>query len=232
MIAGELIASEDVQSSDGQRVRLNVYRAEPGPENARALTLIGQLWYRQSEAADQGGHRDPAFRAFFAGTAAFIAADRVADHECCVLVAEDAATDEVLGLAVYTPGPGEWWLNDVTVSPRNQPDFPAAVQVRGVGSALLAQVAEAADAEPGCNRISLYPLDDAAERFWRARGFHSRNDEPPYHLTCDEVHRLAERNRQAGPDCPDHGDCVGAGNRADHLRAATPRVAGRIYARR
>lgn len=231
MITGTVRARRTLASPDGTTADIAIVAPDPTPANKRALTVIGFLWLDQSEAADEdlGPLSDQAFRAYFASTAAFLAAERLTDNACCVLVAEDEDTGEVVGVAVYTPGEGDWYIDDFTVSPRNQPGFPAGVQLRGIGSALLAVIAEDIDRQPTCTSASLLPLDEAAERFWTARGFHRTDPRDRLRLTCEEVHEIAARNAAAGPDCPDHGDCVSAGSLRQHQVAATPRVAGRVY---
>lgn len=231
MIAGEERARITLASPAGDAADVAIIAAEATPANTRAMTQVGQLWLDQSEAADEGlgPLSDEAYRAYFASTTAYLAADRLAAGTCCVLVAEDAASGEVLGVAVYTPGTGDWYIDDFTVSPRNQPGFPAAVQLRGIGSAMLSVLAGEAAAEPSCTSISLLPLDEAAECFWSARGFHRTDPRDRLRLTCEEVGEIAARSRVAGPDCPDAGDCVTAGDWSDHRRAAPPRVVGRVY---
>lgn len=231
MITGTVRARRTLSSPDGTTANVAIVAPDPTPANAHALTVIGFLWLDQSEAADEdlGPLSDEAFRAYFASTAAFLAANRLTANACCVLVAQDEATDEVLGVAVYTPAEGDWYIDDFTVSPRNQPGFPAGVQLRGIGSAMLGVIAEDIDRQPTCTSASLLPLDDAAERFWTARGFHRTDPQDRLRLTCTEVHQIAARNAAAGPDCPDHGDCVCAGSFRQHQMAATPRVAARVY---
>lgn len=234
MIPGAVVARRTLQSPAGETADVAIIDADATPENMRYMTVVGMLWLDQSEAADEelGPLSDEAYRAYFASTAAFLAADRLATDVCCVLVAQDERTDEVVGVAVYTPGAGDWYIDDFTVSPRNQPAFPARIQLRGVGSFMLGEIAEAADREPTCTSLSLLPLDEAAQRFWTARGFHRARPRDRMRMTCEEVHDVAELNRQAGDDCPDHGDCVSAGDVDEHRRAATPRVAERVYAAR
>ena len=234
MIPGIVRSRRTLQSPAGETADIAIIAADPTPANAALLTRIGLLWLDQSEAADSflGPKSDEAYRAYFASTAAFLAADRTTNNKCCVLVAQDERTDEVVGVAVYTPGPGDWYINDFTVSPRNQPDFPARVQLRGVGSFMLGEIAEDVDRQPTCTSLSLLPLDEAAEAFWTSRGFHRADPRDELRMTCEEVDEIAERNRQAGDDCPDAGHCVSAGNVAEHRRAATPRVSERVYAGR
>lgn len=233
MITGTIRTRRTLQSPTGETADIAIVAADPTPANAAFLTRIGMLWLDQSEAADEelGPRSDEAYRAYFASTAAFLAADRLTESRCCVLVAHNEETGEVVGLAVYTPAPGDWYIDDFTVSPRNQPGFPSVVQLRGIGGAMLAEIMEDVDRQGTCTSMSLLPLDEAALRFWEARGFH-RDPQQNLRLTCEEVHEIAERNREAGDDRPDQGDGVGAGDIEEHQRAATPRVAERVYARR
>ena len=96
---------------------------------------------------------------------------------------------------------------------------------------MLAEIMEDVDRQGTCTSMSLLPLDEAAQAFWEARGFHRADPRDKLRLTCDEVHEIAERNRAAGEDCPDAGHCVSTGDVDEHRRAATPRVAERVYAR-
>ncbi len=203
MIAGETRREKSLSTAGGRSVAVKVVRPEPTVENIRRLREVSDLWDAQAGAIKDDGRAQR--RAYFAASVAFTAARMLETPSCCVLVAEDAVSGEVLGVGTYRLDPdGRWYLDNVTVSPANQPGR-GRDQVRGVGTALLGVIANDVSARQ-CSDLRLYTLDRQAEEFWRNRGFH--NTEEPLHMSCTEVTELARELSSSHPDEPDQGDVV------------------------
>ncbi len=105
---------------------------------------------------------------------------------CCALVAQ-APDGRVLGGTVYfVGGPGEGTIALQAIDPTELPGAPGAGQFRGIGTALIAAVSRDLLAR-GVTTLSLHPLDEAADAFWRRRGF----------AWCGTGGRLCVRGREA-----------------------------------
>ena len=89
---------------------------------------------------------------------------------CCQVLAIDP-DDNILaaGQFTYVP-PTEATINFVAVEPRNIPSSPYVRQVRGLGTAIVANIARHM-LKNQVTTVYLHPLDADARRFWIGRGF-------------------------------------------------------------
>ena len=206
MVTGALRRSKVLASAKGRQVTVEVVEPENKVENVRELRAVSDRWHQEA-LATQGPRSQE--RAFFAASVAFTAAEMMLTPSCCVLVARDGATGEVLAVATYRPNQGPWHLDNLTVSPANQPGGAGRDQIRGIGTMMVGEIAEDVSSRQ-CSELRLFALDAQAEEFWRARGFH--NTIQPLRLSCPEVRDLARELATSHPDRPDEGDVAMAGD--------------------
>lgn len=212
MVTGALRRSKGLTSSKGRSATVEVLEPEAKLENIRELREVSDRWHREASGVQDGRAQR---RAFFAASVAFEAAEKLVTPSCCVLVARDAATGEVLAVATYRPNSGPWHLDNLTTSPANQPGGAGRDQIRGIGTMMLREIAEDVSSRQ-CSELRLFALDAQAEEFWRGRGFH--NTLQPLRLSCTEVRELARELAMSHPDRPDAGDVALAGD-VDRWRA-------------
>ena len=206
VVKGKVRRTKVLSSARGRQVTVEVVEPEASTENIRALREVSDRWHKDAIAITEGRAQG---RAFFAASVAFEAADKLQTPSCCVLVARDQATGEVLGVGTYRPNQGPWHLDNLTVSPANQPGGEGRDQIRGIGTLMVGEIAEDV-ASRMCSELRLFALDREAEEFWRNRGFH--NTIAPLRLSCPEVRDLARELASSHPDRPDEGDVVLAGD--------------------
>ena len=223
MVTGDIALTKELTSARGRRVRVAVVRPEENAENIRELRQVSARWFDQARSITDGRVQR---RAFFAASVAFEAAQDLLGGHCCVAVAQDVESSEVLGIVTYRPDAGGWWIDNLTTAPENQPGGKGRDQVRGIGSTLLRVVAEQIGGDPACTSLRLQALDEEAEAFWERRGFHNRVG--PLKMTCPEVRDLARELSTSHPDEPDAGDLAAACD-MDRWRAVeVPAALGRM----
>lgn len=222
MVTGKVRRTKTLSSARGRAVTVDVVEPEPTVENIRELRGVSDRWQEQAilvrDARAQG-------RAFFAASAAFEAAAKLQAPSCCVLVVRDQATTEVLAVATYRSNQGPWHLDNLTVSPANQPGGEGRDQIRGIGTLMVGEIAEDVSSRR-CAELRLFALDREAEDFWRNRGFH--NTIAPLRLSCPEVRDLARELASSHPDRPDQGDVALAGDRSRWRQVEVPAVLARL----
>lgn len=136
---------------------------------------------------------------------------------CCAVVAVDP-DDDILGALDYmllpdtkTPGaPMMGLINLLAVDPANIPGSPVVVQMRGVGTALVAAVATRF-LKAKVSSVELHPLDADAERFWRARGFMTCRPGGFLCVRGDVQLRAMIAACDQKPDNACDGDCIHCG---------------------
>lgn len=203
MLTGEPCRVRQLMTTCGRPVTLTVLRPAPTEANRAELLAASHRW--RAEAKALPATSDGKHRAFFASDVAFLAGSAVptplANH--FILAAQDEA-GTLRGLALYRlEERGVWELDLLTTDPENQGGNPNPCPIRGIGSEMLGTIAADMVARQ-CSSVELEPLDPAAERFWRARGFH--NSTKPLHLTCPEMQALALRFANSPHDDPSAGD--------------------------
>jgi len=222
MVTGKVRRTKTLSSARGRSVTVEVVEPEPTVENIRELRSVSDRWQEQAvlvrDARAQG-------RAFFAASAAFEVADKLQTSSCCVLVARDQATSEVLAVATYRRNQGPWHLDNLTVSPDNQPGGEGRDQIRGIGTLMVGEIAEDVSSRQ-CVELRLFALDQEAEEFWRRRGFH--NTIQPLFLSCPEVRELARELASSHPDRPDEGDVALVGDLVRWKQVEVPATRARL----
>ena len=205
MLTGTVLRTRTLMTKSGRPVVIRIVRPDQTVSNTAALANASHQWRREGLALPPG---DPQVRALFASDVAFLAAGQLG--RCppyCILVAEQA-DGTIRGATLYRmEDNGTWQWDLMTTDPANQGGGANPDPIRGIGSELVG--AAAADmAQRNCSKVELEALDSAAERYWRARGFH--NTKEPLHMTCPELRTLATVLACSPPDRPDEGDVVGA----------------------
>lgn len=205
MISGRLRRPKLLISTKGRQVMVEIVEPEPTVENIRELRAVSDRWHEQAKQVEGGRAQR---RAYFAASVAFAAAEKLLTPTCCVLVARETASGEILGIATYRPDTGPWFIDNLTVSPANQPGGKSRDQIRGIGTLMVGVIAEDVSTRQ-CTDLHLYALDEQAEAFWHGRGFH--NTTQPLRMSCPEVRELARELATSHPDRPDEGDAALAG---------------------
>lgn len=109
-------------------------------------------------------------RAKFADEVLAAAAETVRRDACCVIFAQ-AYDGRVLGAMIYTiMTERQGSIHLLAIDPEHLAGTPGTAQLRGLGTALVAAVSRRF-LEQGTETIIIHPLDQAAETFWRGRGF-------------------------------------------------------------
>lgn len=93
------------------------------------------------------------------------------EHSICCIGVVQAYDGRILGVVNYGYlGGDRLSINLQAIDPQHLPGSPNLYPLRGIGTALLAMVAEEA-VRSKVTEIILHPLDSEAARFWEAKGF-------------------------------------------------------------
>ena len=215
-ITGTVKRVRELPTKSGKQLTVEIVTPANTPENQKTLADLSRIWQRMARRV-QADYPDQARRAYFASDVAYLAAANL--DECCVLIAQDQL-DRILGIIMYAYSDHDqrWHLDFLTAWPQNQPGWPGADPVRGVGMELLGEaVADMTSRQ--CTTIDLETLDREAEAFWRARGWHNTTE--PLHLTCQEAQGLAVRLAHTEKEDPER-EWVFAGRQARIRRVHSP----------
>lgn len=176
-IEGELLSSPELRTGGGEPYELRIIRLTPGADAAAELRRQSDSWIavaREYGELLQSGRlpEDVAFRAHFASDVLFFAATQAATPSPETVTMLAMHGDNVVGVTIFHFEDDEAEISWVTVDPRflAGAPTPAADQVRGIGTSMVCAAADAI-LSGGATTIALSALDDAADRFWRARGF-------------------------------------------------------------
>jgi len=206
VISGRVLRVRQLRTARGRPLLLRVLRPDASRASKDALLEAEKRWTAQAKAATASS-RASRERALFAADVAYIAAHtlreaakREATHH--VLVAVDQWGD-LLGAVVFHFAGRAWHLDLQAVRPQDQPGWPNPDQVRGIGSEMLGEAVAQMNRQV-CARVELEPLDKAAERFWKRRGFH--NTQHPLRMSCPESRALAAALAHTELDDPALGD--------------------------
>lgn len=223
-MTGRQLRQATLHTASGRPVHMTVYRPDLTIDNLRLLASTYRAW-RDQAAAIEATAPDAAFHAQFAAEVAWLAGSHLREwddasdpHHYLIVVGVDDDTDEVLGIntAYFVPEEGVWYMAVGTTRPVDQPGYPNPDQVRGIGSEIIGAMVAEMNAIV-CVPVTLEPLDEAAHRFWAARGFHDVGGDEMA-MSCPESQELERRLAAAPPDCPDQGDCTATAGKK--LRAA------------
>ena len=141
-------------------VRLNISRWQATVNDYLDLAAMGQIT------------PDVPVRAQFAVDVLRKIAGNLELGVCCSMIAT-TIDDRFLGAMNYTPmSPTESTIGLLAVDPRNVPGSPDEPKYRGVGTSMVATLADML-LNQGVTTIYLHPKDAQAATFWRARGFAS-----------------------------------------------------------
>lgn len=200
MVRGEVVSTVELAGQSGQPFTVEILRPTARcRDNALKLRAVSDRW--DDDARVLNDEPEAQARSYFAASVAFRAAMKVLEAAEGVLVAQTPAGGEVLGVALYQRAAGNWELSDLALAPRRQANSLNTEHVRGIGTSLFQAVARDMLSKQ-CSEIELTALDDAAARFWRARGFH--NDAPALHMSCPELQTIVVRFDE--PERIDLGD--------------------------
>lgn len=218
VLEGRVLGHGLAGDARGRSVAYRVRDLSRGANNGVTLARTGKQWHRERTIL-YGMHERGSipwvvyYRAEFAEDVLLTVAMNIDQGVCCNLAAQ--ATDcSVLGVMTYhqlTHPVGAWSVGLLAIEPFNQAGTPGKNQLRGVGTGMVAALARAIIGRGGTS-LTLSPLDDAAEAFWKRRGFHSCNGTKLCLSSPDEIRRLVQVCDEL-PDCPADGDCVSCGVR-------------------
>lgn len=196
------------------------------PRTQEIIELLRDLsteWEAQAKVLEDL-HNDSRIilRAHFAADVAYWAAKSLQQDKARVVVA--ANEHDAFGVAVYRIMDDKSAIIDlVAVAPMHQPGAAEPEgQIRGIGTGMLCAVADDLAAS-GVTKVCLKPLDEAAETFWRNRGF---TVERGSQLCVTDVPALA--SSCLSPECPDQGDCMLIGNEGQVTEWRKPSVRARL----
>lgn len=218
MLTGQVLGSGVARPAVGPGVTYRLIRPEKTVANLATIAQEARRWGATAArllltARQHQLSADVARRADFAEAVLATAGENLRVGACCLLVAQ-AEDGRILGVATYGLRPRqEGAINLVAIDPEHLAGSPGTQQLRGIGTAIVAAVSRDLLAQ-GVTTVYLHPLDDAAARFWRGRGF----------VACG-AGRLCVRGRpgvetlrgscELKPDCPDLQDCLICGRPED-----------------
>jgi len=206
-MTGRRLRAPTLSSRSGRILLAQVLQPDYSPANQALLATTYHRWKSQASAIE-GGHPEAAFRAHFAAEVAWVAARELRNFQNqprhLLVVAVDEVS-EVLGIntAYWVEAEQAWYLAVGTTRPVDQPGYPNPDQVRGIGLEVLGALVALMN-EIVCAPVTLEPLDDAARRFWAARGFHDEGLE--MRMSCPESQVLASHLAHSERDDPGAGD--------------------------
>lgn len=174
MITGTTVERLQLQRVNGEPYPVELMHPAASPANIAALRRTAADWANVArDWKARGADEDLLNRAAFAAL--------VAEHAATELHTQPERADEqllavhagdVVGIATYNVQGNRADLAFVTVAPPFLAGAPGdtGTQVRGIGTNMVCTVS--ADLQRRhVNVVRLSPLDDAAEEFWRRRGF-------------------------------------------------------------
>ena len=218
MMTGQVLGSGLARPAAGPGVTYRLIRPEKSVANLATIAQEARRWGAtaarfQLTARQHQLSPDLGRRAEFAEAVLATAGENLRIGACCLLLAQ-ADDGRILGVATYGLLPRqEGAINLVAIDPEHLAGSPGTAQLRGIGTAIVAAVSRELLSQ-GVTIVYLHPLDEAAARFWRGRGF----------VACG-AGRLCIRGRagveglrgscELKPDCPDTGDCLVCGRPED-----------------
>ena len=175
-ISGEVLETFELSDGAGEDFPIQIVRPTPDAEQMRALREASDRWldiardFVRRADADQV-ERDVARRAVFGSEVLFFAASQLRNEDRAGVLIATSEGDPV-GAALYFVRGDVGTLAWVAVHPLFLAGSPLELSqaVRGIGSSLTCVAAQQM-AAAGATTIRLSALDDAAEAFWRSRGF-------------------------------------------------------------
>jgi hypothetical protein len=193
-VKGQLLGRGVADNADCPGIPYELVMPDRSVENVVTLTRNLNQWRQREQQFYDLRNRgettdDVVKRAHFAVNVMETVKMNVEMGICCEVVAIDPDGD-ILGTLIYMiHGPGTMkvgplmmsgtyqtnfapvaFINLLAIDPVNVPGSPFTVQLRGVGTALVAAAAQRV-LKQGIEYIYLHPLDDAAQAFWVRRGF-------------------------------------------------------------
>ncbi len=192
-LAGDVLRVRTLTDTCGAPHVITIVEPSCTPSNRAYLFAQEQVWQEQM-AAQPPLQRH---RGRLAVDTAYLAARSLCDHipDSHILAAQDeSGALRGLSLFYYLPDRQVWDLALHVRDPHDQGGSGEACQIRGVGSELLGADADVM-ASRLCTTVELMPLDEAAARFWRARGFAAADgrdcsEDDVCTLSCPGLERL------------------------------------------
>jgi len=146
-------------------------------------------------------------RAEFGVSVMSTVAENVRNKVCCEIILQDYQ-GRILGVATYGfLDAQEGALNLEVIDPEHLAGTPGTMQLRGIGTALVAVVARAM-LITNHTTIYLHPLDDTAGQFWQSRGFRVCGGGGLMCIRGREGILKLRQSCESIPDCPSDGDCL------------------------
>ncbi len=190
-LTGTTLRTKVLRDTCGASHTFAILLPEPTQANASALTATERSWAAQT-AAQPPEQRHRGQLAVDTALLAAMAVTRPSPDRYIVAAQDETGT--VRGLSLFTfetsPPPSRWELDLHVVSPRDQLGSPKDCVTRGIGSEMLG-ADMAIMTSRACTRTELHPLDEKADRFWRARGFSPDGPPDELGLSCPGMTALA-----------------------------------------
>lgn len=174
-LTGSFVGSGIATTAAGAQVPYRLVIPAKTTENLATIGLETKRWRATmthfQELASAGKlSADVARRARFAEEVLALVGSNIQAGIAHQLVAQ-AADGRILGTASYDHWPpSNGALNLEAIDPEHFVGSPGVSQLRGVGTAVVAGVAEDM-LKHGVMTLYIHPLDDAARQFWMGRGF-------------------------------------------------------------
>lgn len=211
-ITGKFLGSGVAVTVAGQQVAYRLVVPDKTASNLSIIATEAQRWQaihkRYQEMVNQRQlNVSISQRAQFGEEVLAVVGQNLKLGVCCSLTAQ-ALDGRILGTSSYT-----WWksgdggLNLQVIDPEHLAGSPGRDQLRGIGTALVAAVAQQM-VDHGVTTLYLHPLDQAAAVFWAHRGF----------VPCGVGGRMCIRGQEGIrrlisscfilPSCQDSGECL------------------------
>lgn len=226
-LTGRVIGT-GIATGGGLQVPYRMVVPDKTPGNIRVFALEMDRWKKiveRFEAAYFRGELSPdvSRRASFADEVLSVVGDYVRTGSCCNVVAQSAFGD-ILGVLNYIDlGSHQWSISLMVVAPDHIPGTPGDRQLRGVGTSLVAACSRML-LEYGAESVILYPLDDAAYRFWIGRGFAENGDRHELIIRGRAAIERLIGSCQVKPDCA-ADPCLTCGTQKQTITARRPALA-------
>lgn len=211
-ITGKFVGSGVAVTGGGQQVAYRLMVPDKTTANLSTIAMEAQRWRATHNRYQELVNKHEldasiARRAQFGEEVLAVIGQNVKLGVCCSLIAQ-ASDGRILGASSYT-----WWapagggLNLQVIDPAHLAGSPGKDQLRGIGTALVAAVAQQM-LDHGVTTLYLHPLDQAAAVFWSHRGF----------VPCGVGGRMCIQGQEGIrrlisscfrlPGCQDNGECL------------------------
>jgi len=173
-ITGRLLGTGVARTATGAAAVYEIL--SPDTASLKDLAEEGKRWettYQEYQRLATKGavNSELVYRAKFGTEVLARALEMLRTSQCCVIIVRDDY-GRLLATATYRITGTEGFIDLQVIDPQHLAGSPGAAQLRGIGTALTAAISRQV-LRAGVTDLYLHPLDDAADSFWRARGFQS-----------------------------------------------------------